>query len=183
MTLGPRPLSGTGRRIHPLACVAEMKSPGAWCPRFASVFWTLTWDEEHSERSPARFSLPNPCGPFGLDCDRSFFLQGVVTEAAPIPISRFLYQSALHGIAVQVSQLDRKLARISHIAVVVTLLPEAPRLLSRSQTAHSFGERQLQVVNGLGQPGLGWLTQEQVHMLRHDDISVNAQLGTTAHVL
>src|ERR1019366_9666817 len=38
----------------------------AWCPRFASVFWTLTWVEEVSGRTTGYFQLttfrPNPSG-------------------------------------------------------------------------------------------------------------------------
>ena len=29
----------------------------AWCPRFASVFWTLTWAEEGSGQPTERFQL------------------------------------------------------------------------------------------------------------------------------
>jgi hypothetical protein len=29
----------------------------AWCPRFASVFWTLTWAEEDSGRLTEYFQL------------------------------------------------------------------------------------------------------------------------------
>src|SRR5271157_4105620 len=32
--------------------------PGAWCPRFASRFWTLTWAEESSGRAPNIFNSP-----------------------------------------------------------------------------------------------------------------------------
>ena len=30
----------------------------AWCPRFASRFWTLTWAEESSGRAPNIFNSP-----------------------------------------------------------------------------------------------------------------------------
>jgi hypothetical protein len=56
-------------------------------------------------------------------------------------------------------------------------------MVRRSAALQPFSERQFQVVNGLGQLGSGWLTQEQVNMLRHHNISVNAQLEAAAHVL
>ena len=83
----------------------------------------------------------------------------------------------------QVAQFNRELAVISHVAVVVSLLPEAPRFLWGSAASQPLGERQLQVVNSLGQFGAGRLTQEQVNMLGHHHVSVNAQFETTTHVL
>jgi hypothetical protein len=36
--LPPHKCGGSHREVH-------FQRPGAWCPRFASVFWTLTWAE------------------------------------------------------------------------------------------------------------------------------------------
>ena len=48
----------------------------------------------------------------------------------------------------QVPQLNRELAVISHISVVVSFLPEGFGFVRGSAASQPFGERQLQVVDG-----------------------------------
>jgi len=60
---------------------------------------------------------------------------------------------------------------------------QVPKLNRELGGFAAVGERQFQLVDGLGQLGSGRLTQEQVNMLRHHNISINAQLETTARVL
>ena len=92
--------------------------PGARCPRFASVLWTLTWVVEHSRWSAAGFRFPISRCPFRFDLDDSDFSQRIMTKAAPLPVSRFCHQPTLHRIAMQISQLYRELLRIPHVPVV-----------------------------------------------------------------
>src|SRR5271157_573216 len=50
----------------------------AGCPRFASVFWSLTWAEEGSGRPTGHFQLTIPSRPFRFDShqalDRAFVI-------------------------------------------------------------------------------------------------------------
>src|SRR5271157_3458627 len=43
------------------------KNSHAWCPRFASVFWTLTWAEEGSGRPTEHFQLTISGRPIRFD--------------------------------------------------------------------------------------------------------------------
>ncbi|PYX06312.1 MAG: hypothetical protein DMG88_18805 [Acidobacteria bacterium] len=63
--------------------------------------------------------------------------------AAPLPFLRIENQTALHRIPVQVAQFNRKFAVIFHVAVVVSLLPEASRFLRASAASQPLGERPL----------------------------------------
>ena len=76
--------------------------------------------------------------------------------------------------------LARALIEVAHVPVVVALLPEAARL--EPQAAHTFRERKFQIVHGVGQAVLRRLTQEQVDVLGHHHLSVNAHLETATHV-
>ena len=46
---------GDGAVVHRLRGLSSNR-PGAWCPRFASFLWTLTWAEEY----PRRGAPPKP---------------------------------------------------------------------------------------------------------------------------
>ena len=74
-----------------------------------------------------------------------------------------------------IAQLFHKLALVAHVAVIVALLPKN----TRPQT---LGERQLQIVHSICQKSALRLTQQQVHVLGHDDVSVDAQGEATAHL-
>jgi hypothetical protein len=72
--------------------------PGAWCPRFASAFWTLTWVKEHARRIGTGFGSPMRRGlahPFPLHVPnhgcptlRGFRRVGI---RPPTPLSVFKY--------------------------------------------------------------------------------------------
>jgi hypothetical protein len=98
----------------------------ARCPRFASVFWTLTWAEEHSQQPHARFFLPHPCRPTGLGFDRFYPLPGqtylqtgqslaIVLNSLPSPVpepaSLLLVANGLLATAGVVCRKRRALAR------------------------------------------------------------------------
>jgi len=66
-------------------------------------------------RRPFRFDLHDPNLP-----------QRIMPIAAPLPLPQGSNQAALYRIPVQVAQLNRELALVSHVAVIVSLLPELP---------------------------------------------------------
>src|SRR5258708_11427260 len=97
-------------------------------------------------------------------------------KAAPLPVLRTLAQSALHRIPMNVAQFLHELAIATHTVVVISLLPEVfgiadqfPRytLLKR---LHRFGQSL----------SLG-LTQQKMHVFRHDDIPINAKPEAPTH--
>ena len=75
----------------------------------------------------------------------------------------------------QVAQLLPELMLIAQVAVIIALLPE-------NATTHPFAERQLQVVNGIGQQPVFGFTHQQMHMLRHHHESVDAHCATATRV-
>src|SRR5664280_2353760 len=94
----------------------------AWCPRFASVFWTLTWAEEGSGGPAQHFQLTISACPLRLDLHHSVLPESIVPEAAPLPVSRFLHQSAFHGIAMHIARFLDALLRRPHIEIVIARL-------------------------------------------------------------
>ena len=115
-------------------------------------------------------------GPLRLNLDCSRFAGRVVTKAAPRPVLRFRYESALHRIAMKIAQLLSELAFTPDIEVVVTLLPEWLLGSQGEPTCHPL----LQGFQCLCEcAALGFIHQ-QMNMLRHDDVSVNAEpVGST----
>jgi len=93
-----------------------------------------------------------------------------------------LHQTSFHWISVQVAQFGSEFAMVSYVSVVVTLLPEGSRLALRSAVAQPFGERQFQIMQGIGKLGVGRFADEQVNMLGHHNVSVNTHFETLAHV-
>jgi hypothetical protein len=53
-------------------------TPPAWCPRFASVFWTLTWAEEGSGRPTEHFQLMISGDPLRFDLHHSVLAESIV---------------------------------------------------------------------------------------------------------
>src|SRR5919109_4219140 len=96
----------------------------AWCPKFAPRFWALTWAEKYPRGSPACPLLTISRCPFRFDLHDPILPQRIAPIAAPLPLLRAANQTAFHRIPMQVAQLHRELAVISHVAVVVSLLPE-----------------------------------------------------------
>jgi hypothetical protein len=74
------------------------------CPRFASVVWTLTWEEEDPGRAgSAGLLFPIPGCPFRLDLYPAGLAQRIVPVAAPFPVFGIHYQATLQRISVQVA--------------------------------------------------------------------------------
>src|SRR5258708_13984391 len=97
-------------------------------------------------------------------------------KAAPLPVLRTLAQSALHRIPMNVAQFLHELGIATHIVVVISLLPEVfgiadqfPRY-TLPKRLHRFGQSL----------SLG-LTQQKMHVFRHDDIPINANPEPPTH--
>lgn len=111
-------------------------------------------------------------GPRGFDFDGAGFAGGDVVEAGPWPVLRFVYQAALDGIAVHVTQLLGGLLSAPDVEVVVTRLPEAP----------SFGVLEFargllfEDLDGFGERFGARLADEEVDMLRHEDVPGDDEL-------
>src|SRR5208282_117728 len=97
-----KPLSGPSKYCGPLR-EASPNGDFGWWPRFASVLWTLTWVQKYSRRAAVGLPFALVCRPFRLDFHYSRFSPRIVARTAPLPFSRFLDQSALHGVMVNVS--------------------------------------------------------------------------------
>src|ERR1035437_5441011 len=99
-------------------------TPGG-CPILVAVLWRqggalpmnpdAQW-QAHPFAPPRR--------PFRFDLNDPFQPVGVMAEAAPRPILRFVYQSALHGVSVHVGQLLHALLLRPYVEVVVARLPK-----------------------------------------------------------
>jgi hypothetical protein len=57
--------------------------PGARCPRFASLFWTLTWTEEGSGRPAQHFQLTISGRPLRFDLHHSVLPESMVVGGSP----------------------------------------------------------------------------------------------------
>src|SRR5258708_17960081 len=97
-------------------------------------------------------------------------------KAAPLPVLRTLAQSALHRVPMNVAQFLHELGIATHIVVVISLLPEVfgiadqfPRY-TLPKRLHRFGQSL----------SLG-LTQQNMHVFRHDDIPINAKPEAPTH--
>lgn len=109
------------------------------------------------------------CSPLGFDFDSSELSEGIVAEARPRPIFRFLYEAACDRVAVQVAQLLDLLLFAVDIEIVISDLPEGAFFTAQS---HGKFER----FDGLIQCVLVWLTNEQMHMLGHDNVTGDNEL-------
>jgi len=125
--------------------------------------------------------------------------KGALQEAAPLPVSRLLHQSARHRVPMQVPQLDRELLGIPNVAIVIPFLPERIRLMrplpqlrlsilqvqlmsvpqvrppSRRTNLgppgiQSLRKRRLQKMNRIRQRLMLRLADQQMHVLRHTRI-------------
>ena len=81
-----------------------------------------------------------------------------------------------------VSQLNRKLLVVAYISIIVAFLPKGSRCWVPQVRARPLRAN-------LGAPGGaiagegGRLTQQQMNMLRHDNVPINADIETEAHIL
>jgi hypothetical protein len=81
-----------------LRCDYIARRPPARRPRFAAVFWTLTWAEAGPGRPTEHFQLTISGRPLRFDLQHSVLPQSIMPETAPLPVSCFLHQSAFHWI-------------------------------------------------------------------------------------
>ena len=87
-----------------------------------------------------------------------------MSEARRSPFVWPRNEAAGHGVAMDVAQLLSSFRAGAHIEVVITNLPE--RFLPRL-----FGNGSLERLNSARESAALWLGQEQMHMLRHHDIT------------
>jgi hypothetical protein len=102
-----------------------------------------------------------------------------MTKAAPLPVFRGgLAQPPSHGIAMDISQFLDKLVVVPNIEVVVALLPEmfCP---ANEPSRNPLLERP----NRIGKRALYRLAEQQMHVIRHDDIPEHAQSITAPYAL
>ena len=135
---------------------AEMPRTSTGFFRAAEMFRQLV---SSAERGPLRFDL-----------DHAKLTGGVVPKARPRPVFRFLHESALDRIAMDVADHFGAGFLSVDIPVVVALLPE---LLARSsQLARSHlldGLQQLRKQNPRR------LIDEQMDMLGHENVGINSR--------
>lgn len=94
-----------------------------------------------------------------------------MTETAPWPVLRFRHEPAPHRISVKITQLLSKLSSTPDIEVVVALLPEWFLGPQGEPACHALLQRFQRLRK---RAALGFV-HEQMHMLRHDDVSVHAE--------
>ena len=118
---------------------------------------------------PSHRSFALSCCPFRLDFYEAFDSCCVVSVAAPLPVLRSLAQSLLHRIAVNISQLLHKLVIVPDIEIVITLLPEVFCFADQSPR-----DTLLERFDGMGERVAMRFAEQQVNVLRHDDIAEDA---------
>jgi len=117
---------GYAPRIRPVAQVRErVVRANLGRANLGELTWgKLNWEQKHPRSSPLGRCLAISGRPFRLDLDHSDFPQRIMTEAAPLPVSRLFHQPTLHRIPVQIAQFFPELSLIPDVAIVVSLLPE-----------------------------------------------------------
>ena len=120
------------------------------------------------ERSPSRFDL-----------DHSKLTRRVMPEARPCPIFRFFNQAPRHRVAVHIPQLLDALLFAPHVKILIPPLPE-PNLPALLQLARCL---LLQHLNRNRQRRPVWLPDQQVNVLRHQDIPGHHEAIPSAHCL
>ena len=102
-------------------------------------------------------------------------------KAAPRPVFGLFHQSALYRIAVQVAQLFHEIPVVAKVTVIVTRLPKRPGLaVLRPQPANLLGRRQLYPMQHVRQGGTSRFAEEQVHVLRHQEVAIYAEVELPA---
>ena len=95
---------------------------------------------------------------------------GVVARTAPRPIFRARTQPTLHRIVVDIAKFLRKLLPIANVVVVIALFPEVVRLADQSPR-HTLIKR----FERVGEQLTVRLSDQQVNVLRHHHISIDAE--------
>ncbi len=117
-------------------------------------------------------SLTSSCGPLGFNLDEALFPGRVVTEAAPGPVLGTRHQSAMHRIPMNVAKLLDELALTPDIEIVVARFPK--RLVCTKSKPPR--DTLFQGFQRLRQRAALRFVEQQMHVLWHDDVSVDAQL-------
>ena len=128
-----------------------------------------------------RQCLPHPFPPrsrdFRLDLDCTVRAGRVMHKATPLPIVRARNQPALDRIAMDVTQFLDPLAFGPYRHVVVTNLPAA----ALTRTAQLPRYHLLQHLDGNRERRALRFADQQMHVLRHHDISVNVHAISAAY--
>jgi len=147
-----------------------------------SAFWRdragifITTDYLYVQTHPLPFS---GCL-LGLDFHHALDPGNAMLKATPGPILRTCDQSSLHRIAVYVAQLLNPFVFVPHVDVIVTSFPERaatgelPELVRNVLLEHLNRDRRA---------GAFRLADEQVNVLRHDDIPGHVEFVPYSHPL
>jgi len=101
-----------------------------------------------------------------------------VAKAAPLPIFRTVTQAACDGVAVNVTELFNELFVIAYIEIVISLVPEVPGFADQATRDPLF-----QRLDGYCKRLTLRFAEEQVYVLRHDHIRIDANFVATANPL
>ena len=145
--------------------------PNPRVPRSSSARAGFFCRRPHSRAQEYSRTFPSASGPPRLNLNCPHLSGRVMTETAPRPVLRFRHEPAPHRISVKIAQLLSKLSFTPDIEVVVTLLPERFLGPQGEPTCHALLQRFQRLRK---RAALGFF-YEQMHMLRHDDVSVHAE--------
>lgn len=110
-------------------------------------------------------------GPVGFDLYWTAFAGEPVVVAAPEPVFGFFHEAAFYWVAVDVAELLSELALGEDVEVVVVELPEA-----RAVAFELFRCLGFEGTEDAAEGGLGWLAEEQVDVLGHEDVAEDVKL-------
>src|SRR5579863_6145831 len=154
------------------------KTTGA--PSFRALFARRVGWRSTSVSNPSRQLVSSPkCCPVRLDLHDAGLSGCIMTKTGPRPVFRFGNKAALYGIPVHIAQLLDALFAGPYIEVIVPALPE----LGRSRAFQLPRGPLFQYLNRRGQGSTSRLAEEQMDMLRHQDITGNNQLRAQARPL
>ena len=144
-----------------------------------------------------RTGPPLPCDPFRIRRTQSSLAVRVETGAAPAPVIRIPHKLALHWIKVHVIQLFVLLFGAPHIEVIEAALPELRILFKRGfirdkrlarkgfvpvRPAQFYRRSSLQNLHHGRRVAHVRLADQQVEMLRHQDVPEEAEIMALADV-
>jgi hypothetical protein len=113
----------------------------------------------------------------GFDLHPSGFAGEVMAEAGPWPVFGLLDEAALDRIAVDVAELLDLLACGDDVEVVVASVPEGTGV-----TLEPLGGFALQNAEGVGEVLPLWFTDQQMDVLRHQDVAKDEKLVSSANL-
>ena len=153
--------------------------PNLGCPTFgAPLYLRLGWDGTsrclivRREFQARTF----PRSPRRLDLDDTRLSGKVMSEARRSPLVWLRDEAAGYRVAMDVAQLLSLFRAGAHIEVVITNLPEW-------SLQGLFGNRSLERLDGARESAAPRLGYEQMHMLRHDNITEDMEDVSPSHLL